>query len=310
MANRRDEFALIDWIRTQGPSRRSGRVLLGIGDDAALVKAAPRGEILVATDVLLEGVHFLVPDAKARDVGHKALAVNLSDLAAMAARPTVAVVGVAFRRGLGDAFAQDLLQGLLDLATQWSVDLVGGDTCIWEGPTTVCVTVLGEPTGRGVVRRSGARPGDFLFVTGQLGGSSSGKHLRFRPRIEEAIALHAEAELHAMIDISDGLVADLNHILTESGVGAILEAEQIPISRAAHELEDGRTPLEHALSDGEDFELLFAVAPEDARRLLAAPPCEVPLSHIGRIVSGADCQLRQSDGTLRRLDATGWRHRF
>ncbi|NOX54876.1 MAG: thiamine-monophosphate kinase [Planctomycetes bacterium] len=310
MANASDEFALIEWLRAQMAERRTDRVLLGIGDDAAVVRTSEIGETLIATDVLLEGVHFSLPDATARDVGHKALAVNLSDLAAMAARPTAAVLGAVFRRELGEPFARELLQAAADLADRFAVELVGGDTCIWDGPTMVCVTLMGEPTGRGVVRRSGAKPGDSILVTGELGGSLAGKHLRFQPRVEEAIALHAAAQLHAMIDVSDGLAADLNHILRESRVGAVLDAERIPTSDAAHRARDGRSPLEHALGDGEDFELLFTLAPEDAQHLLAHPPCDVPLTCIGQIVSGSGCQLRHPDGSLQPLAPSGWRHRF
>src|SRR5262249_23631477 len=141
--------------------------------------------------------------------------------------------------------------------------LAGGDTNSWDGPLVISVTIVGEATGRGPVTRAGARPGDWLLVTGPLGGSILGKHLDFTPRVREAIQLHQAVELHAMIDISDGLAADVHHICEESRCGAILFAEAIPISPEAAKLQDGRPPLEHALSDGEDFELAFAVSPDD-----------------------------------------------
>src|SRR5262249_46415653 len=143
----------------------------------------------------------------------------------------------------------------------------------------------GEATGSGPVTRSGARPGDWLLVTGPLGGSIRGKHLTFTPRVREALQLHAAADLHAMIDISDGLAADVNHICEESRCGAVLRAEAIPVSADAREMKDGLSPLEHALSDGEDFELVFALAEAEARRLLEAQPVPgITLAHIGECV--------------------------
>src|SRR5262249_36518240 len=147
-----------------------------------------------------------------------------------------------------------------------------GDTNSWNGGLVISVTLLGEATARGPVLRRGARPGDWLLVTGPLGGSIKGKHLDFTPRVREALLLHEHADLHAMIDISDGLAADIGHICEESGCGAVLHAESIPISDAARQMNDARTPLDHALGDGEDFELAFAVSPDDGRRLIDAQP--------------------------------------
>src|SRR5262249_34083788 len=151
----------------------------------------------------------------------------------------------------------------------------------------ISVTVLGETTGRGPVRRSGARPGDWVFVTGPLGGSILGHHLDFTPRVREALALHAAVELHAMCDVSDGLSADLNHILEESPCGAVVVAESVPIPPAGVGLSrtSGKTPLEHALGDGEDFELVFTVAPADGERLLREQPGSgIVLTKIGECV--------------------------
>src|SRR5262249_36214210 len=139
-------------------------------------------------------------------------------------------------------------------------------------PLVINVTVLGEASGRGPVRRSGAQPGDWLFVTGPLGGSIRGKHLTFTPRVREALALHQLTNLKAMIDISDGLAADLHHICKESDCGAVLRETAIPVADAARQMNDALLPLQHALGDGEDFELLFAVAPEEGRRLQDEQP--------------------------------------
>src|SRR5262249_22507067 len=150
-------------------------------------------------------------------------------IAAMAGRPVAAVVSVGLPRQGGRELAEELYRGLREVADAFDTALVGGDTNSWDGPLVIAVTLIGEATARGPVRRSGARPGDWLLVTGPLGGSILGKHLAFTPRVREALALHAAADLHAMIDISDGLAADLHHICRESGCGAVLRAESIPL---------------------------------------------------------------------------------
>jgi thiamine-monophosphate kinase len=189
------------------------------------------------------------------------------------------------------------------------VAVVGGDTNSWDGKLVISVTVLGEATERGPVLRSGAKPGDWVFVTGALGGSIRGHHLTFTPRVREALALHELVGLHAMIDVSDGLAADLNHILEESRCGAVLVAEAIPISPAAHDLSrtSGKTPLQHALGDGEDFELVFTVSPADGERLVREQPVPgVVLSKVGECV-GEGLWLEEN-GQRRPLAPTGWVH--
>lgn len=309
-----DEFDYIAWVRQQ--AAQHPRVAVGIGDDSAVLRfpSPAKGPVpegcLVTVDMLMEGVDFLIPPATPRQVGRKALAVNLSDIAAMAGRPVACVVSVALPRRGGFELGRGLFEGIASLATEFDVALAGGDTNTWDGPLVISITVLGDPQGTGPVLRSGARPGDWILATGSFGGSLAGHHLDFTPRVREALALHQAAPLHAMIDVSDGLAADLGHILEESGVGAILDEGAIPVSTAAAAARDGRSPLEHALGDGEDFELLLTVAAEDGRKLLAAPPFEAPLSHIGEIVSGTSRQLRSSDGTLRPLSLAGWKHGF
>ncbi len=278
------EFAFIDWLRRRTPT--AGRTLVGPGDDAALlINWAGGANCIAATDMLLEGSCFMLAEAGPRRVGRKAMAVNLSDIAAMAGRPIAALVSVGLPRHGGRKLAEELYQGLREVADAFDTAIVGGDTNSWDGPLVINVTLLGEATPRGVVRRNGACPGDWLMVTGPLGGSILGKHLDFTPRVREALQLHEAAPLHAMIDVSDGLAADVNHICEESGCGAVLVAEAIPITDAARAITDGRTPLEHALGDGEDFELVFAVAPEDGRRLVEIQPVAgVTLTRIGQFV--------------------------
>jgi thiamine-monophosphate kinase len=303
------EFDFIDWIRRR--TSADPRVLVGPGDDAAVLKLPSDRPCLVTTDMLLEGSCFILADAGARRVGRKAMAVNLSDIAAMAGRPTVAFVSLGFPRNIGQALAEELDAGLRELAAEYGVAVAGGDINSWNGPLVLSLTLLGEPTGRGPVTRAGAKVGDWLLVTGPLGGSILGKHLDFTPRIREAIALHAAADLHAMIDISDGLAADVNHLCVESRCGAVLWADRIPIDGAAQRLSlaDNRPALEHALGDGEDFELVFATSRAEAERLLARQPIAgVTLSAIGECV--AEGLWLEDSGRRRALPPSGYVHQF
>ena len=302
------EFAYIDWVRRQTPT--DPRVLIGPGDDAAALRWPAGVDCLVTTDMLLDGSCFRLAEAGPRLVGRKALAVTVSDLAAMAGRPVAAVVSVGLPRAGGRAVAEGLYAGLREVADAFATAVVGGDTNTWDGPLVISVTVLGEATGRGPVRRGGARPGDWLFVTGPLGGSIRGKHLTFTPRVHEALILHQCVELQAMIDISDGLAADLHHLCDESRCGAVLRASAIPIAEAARSMDDNVAPLEHALGDGEDFELLFAVAPDAGRTLLRDQPLRdlgVTLAHIGECVPDG-VWLEDEAGQRRPLPPKGYVH--
>jgi thiamine-monophosphate kinase len=308
------EFAFIDWLRQRTPPAR--RVLLGPGDDAASV-AWPAGPCLVTTDMLLEGSCFTleggamqvpgVLPSSPRRVGRKAMAVNLSDIAAMAGRPVAAVVAVGLPRRGGRALAEELYLGVRETADAFDTAVVGGDTNSWDGPLVISVTVFGEPGPRGVVPRSGACVGDWLLTTGPLGGSILGKHLDFTPRVREGLALASAARLHAMMDVSDGLAADVAKLCAESGCGAVLWADAVPVSDAARSMNDGRTPLEHALGDGEDFELVFAVAPAEGRALLAEQPVPgVTLFAVGECV--AEGLWLEEGGRRRPLPPAGYVH--
>ena len=305
------EFGLIRWIKER--TRADGRVPLGIGDDAALVRLTPGAELVVTTDMLMDGRHFELAEHGAEAVGIKAMGVNLSDIAAMAARPVAAVVAVALPRGGGRAaeVAAGLHAGFDRMARDYGVALVGGDTNAWDGPLVVSVTLLGETTERGAVRRSGARPGDVVFVTGPLGGSLRGRHLNPRPRVSEALALHELAPLHALIDVSDGLASDLGHILEESGgLGAELDRTAVPVHPDAVALgeDDGRSPLDHALNDGEDFELCVVVGPEDADLLDRSTTPAFPLYRVGRIVREPGLRLVEPDGSKLPIRPAGFDH--
>jgi thiamine-monophosphate kinase len=236
------------------------------------------------------------------------MAVNLSDVAAMAAVPVAAVVSVGLPKRGGRALAEELYHGLREMADSFDVAIVGGDTNTWDGPLVIDVTVIGEPGPGGVIRRKGARPGDWLLVTGPLGGSIQGKHLDFTPRVREALALAAAAKLKAMIDVSDGLATDVAKLCAESECGAVLWAEGVPISDAAGAMSDGKTPLEHALGDGEDFELAFAASADDGRRLLAEQPVAgLTLAKVGECVAERGLWIEEK-GQRRELAALGWVH--
>lgn len=291
------EFRFIDWLRQQTASHQ--RVLLGPGDDTAAVAWTSNTPVLVTTDVLTDGIDFHLSDAPARRIGRKAMAVNLSDIAAMAGQPVAAVVGVVLPLGCGTELPREIYLGMRQLADEFDTPIVGGDTNSWPGQLVLAVTVLGQPTGRGPVTRRGAQVGDWLFATGPFGQSIRGHHFDFTPRIREAQTLHGAVDLHAMIDVSDGLAADVHHICEESRCGAVLFADQIPRRDNA--------PLPNALSDGEDFELVFAVSPSDGARLLRDPPI-AGLAHIGVCVESG--VWLEQNGRRTPLPPVGWVHSF
>ena len=296
------EFNFIDWIRDRTPPAE--RVLVGPGDDCAVLKPGTVPWV-VTTDMLMDGTDFVLEEIGPRRVGRKALSVNLSDVAAMAAEPIAAVVAVALPKGQ-PGLAEELYCGIRERADEFGVPIVGGDTNSWNGPLVISITAMGE-TAR-PVRRSGARSGDWLFVTGPLGGSILGHHLDFSPRIREARLLSQAVELHAMIDISDGLSQDLHHVLAESHCGAELHAAAIPIADAARTLSarSEKSPLEHALSDGEDFELVFAVSAEEGAKLVMNSP--VPVWKIGECVQ--DGYWIVENGERQSLVPAGWVHKM
>jgi len=307
------ESDFLHWLRERLPPHPL--LKLGIGDDAAILATAGRGDIVATTDLIADGVDFHLDMDVPRRIGHKALAINLSDLAAMAARPLAAVVALNLPRQGGMKLAVGVYEGILPLAERFHIAIAGGDTNSWEGPLVVSVTALGEVTADGPLTRRGAQPGDRIIVTGAFGGSILGRHLDVQPRVEEALLLNQRYRLHAGIDCSDGLSLDLSHICEQSCCGAVVDVNRVPIAAAAVELSKQRaeevSPLDHALSDGEDFELILAVPPDSAQRMLAGQPLEnVPLTDIGEFVAESGLWQRDSSGTKRPLSAKGFEHRF
>lgn len=297
------EFELIAKLRQQLSEFPALKV--GPGDDAAVIARPDGSSWLIATDMLMDGVHFELDKTDPRLIGRKALAVNLSDIAAMGARPTTAVISVALPKGSN--IGEPLHAGLFELAAEFGTVIAGGDTNSWDGPLVINVAVTGElDPGTEPLLRSGAQVGDQVFVTGPLGGSILGHHLTFTPRVREAIAIRGIVEPTAMMDISDGLASDLHHILRESNVGAVLFADRIPIRES---IRSEPNAINRALSDGEDFELLFTVSADDANRLTDTPPENVELFPVGEITESG-CELVQPNGSSEQLVPTGWVHRL
>jgi len=302
------ERQFIEWIRRQ---RRADRrlVKIGPGDDAALLRV-PSSDLLAKVDSIAEGVDFTLETASARQIGRKALAINLSDIAAMGGEPLFCLASVTLRKGLGARFQKDLYRGLAELAEEFSCPLVGGDITGWTGGVVVTVFACGKPAGKKAITRSGARPRDLVLVTGELGGSILGHHLTFTPRLEEAAWLAKHFPPTAMIDISDGLGVDSGHIAEESGVKVQVDAGAVPLSVEACKLsfDDGVSPVDHAVRDGEDFELLFTMREKDVERLVAKWPFETGISVIGRVSKGRGSWLIRDDGKRKRIDSEGYEH--
>lgn len=321
-----NEFELIERLTRSAPANRS--VVVGAGDDCAVLDLGmPDRLLLFKTDAIVQGIHF-TSQSPPEKVGHKALARCLSDVAAMAGSPTAALITLALpwsgdeaakpeHRAEGQIdlkFVDGVYAGLNALARRFDVAIVGGETTTNPERLLISVSLLGwVPRGKAALR-SGAEAGDAIFVTGHLGGSISGKHLEFEPRLVQARWLAEHFPIHSMIDVSDGLAGDLRHVLKASRVGAELLAPAIPISleakRAARVGASAKPALLAALSDGEDFELLFTVSSKDAVRLLDAWRIEfpkLPLSCIGKITAAEGISLRDKQG-VRPLTADGYVH--
>jgi len=307
-----NEFELIAKLTKALPTNEN--VVVGAGDDCAVLDlGVPEKLILFKTDAVVEGIHFTreMPPEK---IGRKALARCLSDIAAMAGTPTAALVTIALPKDFDAEFVAKIYDGLNSLAEQFGVAIVGGETTTNPERILISISLLGTvPRGKQILR-SGAKVGDAIFVTGELGGSLAEKHLGFEPRLDEARWLAEHFHLHALMDLSDGLGGDLRHILNASQVGAAILKSAVPVSRAAkqHAKENSaaKPAFVAALTDGEDFELLFTIASKDAVKLLDAWQKKFPklkLSCIGKIVAGEGIVIRDKIGT-HTFNAHGYVH--
>ncbi len=296
------EVRLIQRLRRQlGSSAKASSVLVGIGDDTAVLRWTTKEHLLFASDMLAEGTHFSRSAVPARWIGWKALARNVSDVAAMGGLPRHAVVSLGLPPHTSVRFADEVYAGLSRCARRFGVAIVGGDTV--RAPVVVVdVAILGTVRPAHLVLRSGARVGDRVFVTGRLGGSlSSGRHATFVPRVQQAQWLVRHLKVHAMIDLSDGLASDLWQVSRASRVTFRIREDALPVSRA------GRT-TRHALMDGEDFELLFVVPTRLADRVPRMIG-RVPVTPIGDVAArGAGVELVGTDGRIRPLIPEGFKH--
>jgi thiamine-monophosphate kinase len=306
------EFELIQRLAASLP--RNDSVITGAGDDCAVLDLGVPGRyVLFKTDAVVEGVHFTSETAPEK-VGHKALGRCLSDIAAMGGTATAALITLALPPKFDVAFVDRAYAGFNDLAKRHGVAIVGGETTTNPERLLISVALLGTVDRAHCIHRAGARAGDAIFVTGQLGGSLAGKHLDFEPRLREGQWLATHFDIHAMIDISDGLAGDLRHILRSSAAGAELLSDSIPISREAklkaRNESSAKPPLLAALTDGEDFELLFTIASGDAVTVLDAWKKQfptLPLTCIGRVTEGHGLKLRDKNG-LREIALHGYEH--
>jgi len=322
------EFGLIDLIK-QDTISDHGSVVLGIGDDAAVLLPTPRQLMLVTTDMLVESVHFNLATTTPWQLGYKAIAVNLSDIAAMGGVPRHAVVSVALPSSTSVDFVVNLYQGMKEICHEFGVNIVGGDTVSSPQGLVINVTVTGEVAPVNLVRRSGAQIGDIVAVTGWLGNSAAGlellsvgewedfdfawplvtAHLSPQPQVKTG-AILAEAGATSMDDISDGLASEAHEIAKASGVGVTLYAAQIPLAVELKEMAAnfGKTALDYALYGGEDFQLLFTMEPRKYEELLVARP-ELQLVRIGEIVdSSQGVTLVDEAGGVQELEARGYNH--
>lgn len=311
------EAELVEWLQQNLP--QTDRMVVGVGDDAAVMDWSADDLCVVTSDLLADGVHFRWGYDLPEKIGRKAVAVNLSDLAAMAAKPVGVVVSLLLpggscethQNGIDLASVQRLYAGMLELADQYEFAIAGGDTNTWKGALAVSVTAFGTCAGQ-PWKRSGACPGDQVLVTGALGGSIAGRQFEFTPRIREALQLDRDYQIHAAIDISDGLALDASRIAVASRCGIELDLPAIPIDPAATRMQqadpDGPTALARALGDGEDFELLLAVPAADAQRMLSDQPLKTRLTQIGSVVAESGLWQRAASGTRTVLPPVGYVH--
>lgn len=281
-----DEFQFIQRLKSLIPRRLQGP--FAIGDDAAILPVSSGKSFLFSTDVIVDGIDFVFgKGASPEAVGYKALAVNLSDIAAMGAKPVSFVAAIGIPKSFSQSTIERVAKGIVKLAKKFNVRWVGGDTTRSQ-KFFISISILGEQKPKRIVKRSGAKTGDWIYVTGELGGSILGKHLNFAPRIREGIFLAEKFSPSAMIDVSDGLIQDLEHILSSSKKGARVELSKIPVSRASRRKSRGNSlkAMEFSLTDGEDFELLFTISKKQAKTLERAWKNRFPgvrLTCIGQI---------------------------
>ena len=325
----RGEFELI--ARHFAPLAARADGAFGLCDDAAVIQPVPNRDLVYTSDTIASGVHYL-PDDPADDVARKLLRVNLSDLAAMGARPEGYLLNTAFQPDVQEDWITAFAQGLAGDQERYGIQLWGGDTTRTQGATVLSLTAIGSvPHGRSL-RRSGARAGDSIYVSGTIGDAAFGlkaalgelsdaldeparvqlinRYRRPRPRVGLGQGLLARDLATAGLDVSDGLIADLAHLCAASGLGAEVTSAAVPLSMPVQQLvEQDRTALSTALTGGDDYELVFAVPPGRQDALLdLAREIDLPLTRIGQLVAGREVTVRGPDGGVVQTGQAGWQH--
>lgn len=334
----RGEFGFIDSLRRRILlSPQSNSIVKGIGDDAAVVTTTAGKDLVITTDLLVEDVDFRRNNTSPFLLGHKALAVSLSDIAAMGARPRWCLLSIGIPSDVWESkFVDELYEGLLNLAERYDVHLIGGDVSRTNEKVVIDSIVAGDCVTSSAIGRSGAKPGDLIFVTGSLGGAGGGlrllergahlpesdasaeiqaldqlllRHLRPEPRVGWGLVLGQEQLASAMIDLSDGLSSDINHLCEESSVGSLIESGQLPIDKYVTELCGRRAldPLQLALHGGEDFELLFTVSPDCVSRLPKRVD-GIGITQIGVVKDAPEGVKIQEGRHVWDLRPGGWKH--
>lgn len=290
------EFGLIKRIQKMAKQKRA---ILGIGDDCAVAPYTKDKYLLLTVDMLIEGVHFDLKKAGPKRVGRKALAVSLSDIAAMGGIPKYCLISQSAPSDASIKMIDDFYSGFLKLADEYGVELIGGDTNRSD-KFIFDVCVIGEVEKKYLTRRGGAKVGDKIYVTGRLGGSIKGRQYDFTPRVKEARVLVRDFKVNAMIDVSDGISSDLRHIVESSGVGAVIYEKNIPIAESSS--------LKDALGGGEDFELLFTM-PGDISGKILSERVGAPVKKIGEIRPKKDgVRIICKNGKEAELKAAGYKH--
>lgn len=300
------ELSFLAYLR--GRCRSLPSIHLGIGDDAAAMKTSQMLQ-LSCTDQIIDGVDFISSDHALSDVGYKAIAINVSDIAAMGGIPKAALITLTLPQNNSTKIAGEVYEGILEAAEKYQLTIAGGDISTYDGPLAINACLLGEVPEEKIWCRSGAQEGDAILLTGPVGGSLAGRHLRPEPRLDLVHRLQQNIEVNAAIDISDGLSIDLDRLCAASGCGAELNTEQIPIHPDARLMSEksGRTPFQHAWSDGEDFELLLTTSQEYADHL-HQHDADLGLTQIGTMVGRTG--LWKKDGRkLERLPPQGYLHK-
>ncbi len=304
------EREIICWLKSNFPARQP--LLVGIGDDAAVLEIGS-SRLVVTTDAIVDGVHFESADHSWQRIGHKSVAVNLSDLAAMGATPLAIVIALVLPIGTTIEQVRQLYAGISALCERWQVSIAGGDTNFSTGPLTISATAMG------VLRADqqpwlcrGAQVGDAILVSGSFGGSILTKHLDFEPRCDLARDIGNRFAVHAATDVSDGLLFNLGVIFRASDCGADLELSAIPVSADAYQLArqspNNKSALDHALYDGEDFELIVVTGREQSALMLADPKLTKQLTRIGTVTKDLGIRGLGPDGTVKTLELHGYFH--